>query len=301
MGHFFFTFIPIILAAAIQYLAVFFAMGVSTLIESTWYTYSKTADFYAVLDDLNYLWMTSRFNTYIMIIYAAMTIIIFGLWYYMRYEGNYLPNPHRTFHPLTILGVVMLTPGMQYLSTYIVSFTASLFPKWLESYEELLETAGLDDTLTLGMFLYSVIFAPLSEELIFRGVTMRQARKVFPFWAANLMQAVLFGIFHMNMIQGIYAFCLGLILGYICERGGSIYHSILLHMLFNFWAAVISQFVTIGDSAFAFLFWLFFGIAMSTCGILVFTLGAKKCSLAATSDTLSDCNDNSCTSNTTNA
>lgn len=301
VGHFFFAFVPIILATAIQYLAVFFGMGISALVEGTWYSFTKTADFYAIFDDLSYLWMTSRFNTYIMIIYAAMSIAVFGLWYYMRYEGNYLPKLRRTFHPLTILGVVMLTPGMQYLSTYIVSFTASLFPKWLEQYVDLMETAGFDDALTLGMFLYSVIFAPLSEELIFRGVTMRQAKKAFPFWAANLMQAALFGVFHMNMIQGIYAFCLGLILGYICERGGSIYHSILLHMLFNFWAAVISQFVTIGDSAFAFLFWLFFAVTMTVCGILVFTLGAKKCSLAAASDVLPDNSNNDCTSNATNA
>lgn len=32
------------------------------------------------------------------------------------------------------------------------------------------------------------------------------------------MQAVLFGIFHMNWIQGIYAFVLGLVLGWICEK-----------------------------------------------------------------------------------
>ena len=301
IGNFFLAFVPILLATAIQYLAVFFAMGISTLIEGTWYTFSGTADFYTIFDDLGYLWMTSRFNTYIMIIYAAMTIIVFGLWYYMRYEGNYLPNLRHTFRPLTILGVVMLTPGMQYLSTYIVSFTASLFPKWLEQYEKLMEGAGFDEALTLGMFLYSVIFAPFSEELIFRGVTMHQARKALPFWAANLMQAALFGIFHMNMIQGIYAFFLGLILGYICERGGSIYHAILLHVLFNFWAAVISQFITFGDSAFAFLFWLFFGVAMTICGITVFTLGAKKCSLAATSGISPDNTDNDCTPNATNA
>ena len=103
------------------------------------------------------------------------------------------------------------------------------------------------------------------------------------------------------MIQGIYAFFLGLILGYICERGGSIYHAILLHVLFNFWAAVISQFITFGDSAFAFLFWLFFGVAMTICGITVFTLGAKKCSLAATSGISPDNTDNDCTPNATNA
>ena len=52
----------------------------------------------------------------------------------------------------------------------------------------------------------------------------------------------------MNMIQGIYAFCLGLVLGYVCNRGGSIYYSLLLHMLFNFWGTVLSGLIPFGDS-----------------------------------------------------
>ena len=91
------------------------------------------------------------------------------------------------------------------------------------------------------MLLYSVLLAPVCEELIFRGTTMHLARKAVPFWLANVMQAFLFGLFHMNWIQGIYAFALGLVLGYVCEKGGSIYYSIFLHFLFNFWGTVISN------------------------------------------------------------
>lgn len=277
IGHFFFTFIPFFLVIGVQYLAVFFAMGISGLIENTWYSVSGSADIMAVFQDLTCFWMSQRFNTYVMVIYAIMTILIFGLWYYMRYEGNYLPTPRSVFHPLSFLGIVMLVPGMQYLCTYIIAFTATLFPHWLEVYEELLESSGLDDRITFGLFLYSVLLGPISEELIFRGVTLRQAKKCLPFWAANLMQAILFGAFHMNMLQGVYAFCLGLILGYVCERGGSIYHSILLHMLFNFWATVLSEFFHIGDSVFAFLFWFLFAGAMTAGGLLVFACGIRKC------------------------
>ena len=80
----------------------------------------------------------------------------------------------------------------------------------------------------------------------------------------------------MNMIQGIYAGCLGLILGYVCEKGGSIYYSILLHILFNFWGTVISEYLWIGDSLFSVLFWFVFGIAMTVGGLLVFSLGIRK-------------------------
>lgn len=277
LGHFFLAFVPLILVTAVQYLTLFFAMGISALVEGTWYTCLKNMDFYTVFDDLNNLWMTTRFNTYVMVVYAILAIAVFGLWYYMCYEGNYLPRWRNTFHPLTVLGVILLTPGLQFLTNYIITFIAVIFPNWLEQYELLMENAGFEDALTPGIFLYTVLLAPLAEELIFRGVTQQQAKRALPFWAANLLQALLFGIFHMNMIQGIYAFCLGLILGYICERGGSIYHSILLHMLFNFWAAAISSFIVIGDSGFSFFFWLMFAVAATICGLFLFTLGAKKC------------------------
>lgn len=275
-GQFFFTFLPFFLAIGIELLVTFFAMGTSGLIMGIWFSTSGKMTITEVFDDLLTFWSTQRFNTYIMVVYAVMTMAVFGLWYYMKYGGNYLPKPRSVFHPLSLLGILMLVPGMQYLSTYIVAFTATLFPHWLETYEELMESAGLDERITLGMFLYSVILAPFSEELIYRGVTLRQARKCLPFWAANLMQAVLFGAFHMNMIQGIYAFFLGLILGYVCEKSGSIYNAILLHALFNLWGTVISQFLTMGDSMSAVIFWFVFAVAMTVGGLLVFTFGTKK-------------------------
>lgn len=274
--HFMFAFVPPLLVIGIQYLASFFAMGLSLLVENSWYTFSDSADIFTVIDDMENLWMSSTFNTGILLIYNAFSIVVFGLWYYMKYGGNYLPNPRTTFHPAALFGIVMLTPGTQYLTTYIMAFVASLFPHWMDAYEELLETAGMDEHISLLMIICSVLFAPFCEELVFRGVTMKQLLKCLPFWAANLIQAVLFGIFHMNMIQGIYAACLGVILGYVCEKGGSIYYSILLHILFNFWGTVISEYIWIGDSIFSVIFWFLFGIVMTAGGILVFYFGIRQ-------------------------
>lgn len=274
--HFMFAFVPPLLVIGIQYLASFFAMGLSLLVENSWYTFSDSADIFTVIDDMENLWMSSTFNTGILLIYNAFSIVVFGLWYYMKYGGNYLPNPRTTFHPAALFGIVMLTPGTQYLTTYIMAFVASLFPQWMDAYEELLETAGMDEHISLLMIICSVLFAPFCEELVFRGVTMKQLLKCLPFWAANLIQAVLFGIFHMNMIQGIYAACLGVILGYVCEKGGSIYYSILLHILFNFWGTVISEYIWIGDSIFSVIFWFLFGIVMTAGGILVFYFGIRQ-------------------------
>ncbi len=276
-GQFFFALIPLLLSIGLQFLIVFFSMGVSGLAEGIWYAAVKSGDFTAVLEDLNILWTTQNFLVYTMVCYSVISIAVFGLWYYTRYDGNYLPRLKTTFHPLSFLGIIMLIPGTQFLTSYLIGFLSALFPSWLDTYMELMETSGLDNRITVGLFLYSVLLGPVSEELIFRGVTMRQLEKCLPFWAANLIQALLFGIFHMNMLQGVYAFCLGAVLGYLCKKGGSIYHSILLHIFYNFWGTVISQYLNIGESAFAFLFWFLFALALTAGGIAVFISGIRRC------------------------
>lgn len=274
VGQFFFTFLPFLLSIGLEFLVMAFMMGISGLVMFT--AHSGRQNFDQISSALVELWSESTANTCIMIFFSLSCTAVFGLWFYMRYNANYLPQMKKTFHPLTFLGILMLVPGLQYLSSYIISFTSMLFPSWLEAYMELIESAGLDTSVSFDMFLYSVLLAPISEELIFRGVTMSQAKKFFPFWAANLFQAVLFGVFHMNMIQGIYAFFLGLFLGYVCEKGGSFYHSILLHMLFNFWGTMLSEFFTIEDTVFSILFWFVFAVVMTTGGILVFRAGIGK-------------------------
>ena len=179
-------------------------------------------------------------------------------------KGNPLSDTHR-LRQLT--GVILLVPGMQFFSSYLIGVVSMAFPQWLDQYEELLKTAGLDSSITLPMLLYSVLLAPVCEELIFRGTTMHLARKAVPFWLANVMQAFLFGLFHMNWSQGIYAFALGLVLGYVCEKGGSIYYSIFLHFLFNFWGTVISNALAGMENT------VFLGVIMLVVTIVSLTLG----------------------------
>ncbi len=183
-----------------------------------------------------------------------------------------------------LAGVVLLVPGMQFFSGYLTSLVAWLVPKWMEQYEKLMETAGLgSDKIGPLMFCYAVLLGPVCEELIFRGVTMSQAKLALPFWLANFLQAALFGLFHMNWIQGIYAFALGLVLGYVCEKGGSIYYSIFFHILFNFWGTVIGQLLeNVENKAVAGIIMLVSMIVSITVGSLLFVFGMNKKERAVT-------------------
>jgi hypothetical protein len=48
-----------------------------------------------------------------------------------------------------------------------------------------------------------------------------------------VIQAALFAVFHLNVIQGLYAFCLGLVLGLVVKVTGTIVGSMMTHILFN--------------------------------------------------------------------
>ena len=82
-------------------------------------------------------------------------------------------------------------------------------------YGQLLEGAGVMETNALSV-LATVALGPLWEELVFRGLMMEYLRRAGAgLWKANMIQALLFGLLHANLVQGSYAWLLGIALGYI--------------------------------------------------------------------------------------
>lgn len=93
-----------------------------------------------------------------------------------------------------------------------------------------LEAATMEQN-SVSMFLYASLGAPIAEELIFRGFIQRTLQpfgKKFAIFGA----ALLFGMFHGNLVQTPYAFLVGLVLGYTAAEY-SIWWAIALHMLNN--------------------------------------------------------------------
>jgi membrane protease YdiL (CAAX protease family) len=90
------------------------------------------------------------------------------------------------------------------------------------------------------MALAIVVLAPLTEELLFRGVLLRSLlRKISPF-AAVLVTAVVFGLVHAlgdpsigTLVALPAIMMLGVVSGYQAARTGNLCRSILLHVGFN--------------------------------------------------------------------
>ena len=89
---------------------------------------------------------------------------------------------------------------------------------------------GNDTGSAIGVILL-VIAIPFLEEWIFRGAILRH---LAPYGVnfAIVTQAVLFGLWHSNLYQGIFAFAIGLILGYVAYNF-SLKWSYALHAVSN--------------------------------------------------------------------
>jgi len=84
---------------------------------------------------------------------------------------------------------------------------------------------------SFSMFLYITILAPVTEELLFRGLVLRTLQpygKRFAIFAS----AVVFGLLHGNVIQIPFAFLVGLVLGYVTIEH-SVVWAIVLHIFNN--------------------------------------------------------------------
>ena len=77
------------------------------------------------------------------------------------------------------------------------------------------------------------IFGPFSEELVFRGVVYQGYKKSGTAFQAMILSALLFALMHMNINQAAYAFVIGLIMILLVEATGSIWSSVLFHVVFN--------------------------------------------------------------------
>lgn len=84
----------------------------------------------------------------------------------------------------------------------------------------------------LMQFLTLCVMPAVAEELLFRGAFQGLMRPCGSA-AAIFAPALLFGVLHLDLAQGLTAFACGVFLGWLAERSGSILPGMLLHLANN--------------------------------------------------------------------
>ena len=150
------------------------------------------------------------------------------------------PNPEKpSFTVLSFLHYFMLFQAAQWIGGIINYPIMTLFTK-LGLNLSFSEEAARGGSLTNApMLFYTILVAPLMEELVFRGVFYHRFRSYGKYFAA-FCTAFFFALMHSNFLQFAPAFSMGIILFFIRDRYGLPY-SILLHFSNNLLAIVVNN------------------------------------------------------------
>jgi membrane protease YdiL (CAAX protease family) len=87
--------------------------------------------------------------------------------------------------------------------------------------------------LAVPFILFIAIVPGITEELFFRGYMQRRLLQRWPAWVAILVTSILFAIMHLDPRQITYVFPIGLWLGVVAWRTGSVWPGMLCHAFLN--------------------------------------------------------------------
>lgn len=128
----------------------------------------------------------------------------------------------------TVFGVIGFTLAASPLVTF-VNLASQLFVDNTVS----TNSAQFLSLHPLLLIFFVGILAPVCEEIVFRGAIFGGYKKEGNVFKAVLVSGILFGLLHMNINQASYALVIGILLGFLVEATGSIFSSILFHVLVN--------------------------------------------------------------------
>lgn len=160
----------------------------------------------------------------------AVGLVILLLWKKPRYFRNEIWADNKPMNFGTFLGITCVFLGGQLISQISIVLMELILNGVGYTLQEGIEALSVD-TDNFSMYLYAAVLAPISEEILFRGLIQR---RLMPYGKrfAIFCSAVTFGLFHGNLIQTPFAFAVGLVLGYVAAEY-SVGWAILLHMVNN--------------------------------------------------------------------
>ncbi len=185
---------------------------------------------------------------------------------------------YKRFSPLKYIWLLLLVFGIEGLS----SLAMDPLINWLRNLGYTMESsfsAASDTNLNdIWDIIYATIGAPVIEESLYRGILYSHFRKYGRVFTI-IITTFLFALMHLNIIQFLPAFFIGIVLCWTRDTYG-IQYSIMIHMSTNLLAIVLNEFTSDGFYVqLLYLFLIFGGIITVFITLIV---NAKKIYFALT-------------------
>ena len=155
-----------------------------------------------------------------------------------------LPGKLSIDSPKQALVLLLAIPLLVTIVDFVVVIVYGIVYEFIFGIHEVPTDIGVDwgsGPVALGLEIIStVIIAPIAEELMFRGYLLDSIRKMHGDWFAVVISALLFGIVHFEPYTIGMAAIGGLIYGYVRVKTGSLWPSIIGHMIWNGIALIVT-------------------------------------------------------------
>ena len=202
--------------------------------------------------------MTQDFNqpmntAYMTLAQYTVFILIFGIWFLKLNKKDNItiaPKVKAFFkNPFMLLLAVAGFMG-QIFTDSCMNLLRPMFTDTFDSYDKMV-SKSIGANSSFVMIFCVILIAPIAEELLFRGVMLHYQKSGFAI-AKNshrklfiaiilVLQGIMFGIYHGNIIQGIYAFVFAIILSLVAIETEDILPVVLLHISINISALLIPE------------------------------------------------------------
>ena len=188
------------------------------------------------------VWMViakENYEKYVSAAILSAAMICIPIYYRMYREDRISAREKRKNKPLgsqDLAFVILSGASLALLMNNVISITP--LPYLFNGYEE------VNDVIYGGGYILQIlgagIFCCIVEELSMRGIVYLRIRRYWGKNTAVVVSALIFGIYHLNLVQGVYAFFLGLFFAWIFEKYDTLWAPIIAHISANLFIIILS-------------------------------------------------------------
>lgn len=103
----------------------------------------------------------------------------------------------------------------------------------IESAQSSFDVATMTGLEILALMISVCIVAPIIEEILFRGIVIKELSGCMSPFFAIILQGLFFSIAHFNLVQLLFTVVIGIILGVVYYKTKNLVIAMLVHMFFN--------------------------------------------------------------------
>lgn len=227
---------------------LFAFLGIRFLVETIFYVVLwnikfKEINVSAAFNGILYMEEYGEYVTSFTLVMSMISLLVSIpiMYLLMKKDYEYPVNPRRKERTFQLKAYLKKVDVKRLNIPIIVGATAAMgvgrfitmlpFDGILGNYKTVQENIGKSSVwmqlLVLG------ILTPILEELLFRGVIYKRLKMYYEVTVAAYIAAIIFAIAHFNLIQGIYAFIVGIVLMYVYEKSGNLVAPIVMHGVAN--------------------------------------------------------------------